>query len=50
MSWETPSYRDVNMSSEIGAYQDEFEEREPASLEPPDNQATPVSFHTATEA
>jgi hypothetical protein len=29
MSWETPSYVEVNMSSEIGAYQDDFEERVP---------------------
>lgn len=29
MTWETPAYREVNMSSEIGAYQDDFEERAP---------------------
>jgi hypothetical protein len=29
MSWETPSYKEVNMSSEIGGYQDDFEERAP---------------------
>ncbi|HEU4685923.1 MAG TPA: hypothetical protein VFS39_15565 [Nitrospira sp.] len=29
MAWETPSYEDVNMSAEIGGYQDEFEERTP---------------------
>ena len=29
MSWETPVYREINMSSEIGAYQDDFEERRP---------------------
>ena len=34
MSWETPTYRDINMSSEIGAYQDDFEERLPV---PADN-------------
>lgn len=34
MSWETPAYCDINMSSEIGAYQDDFEERLPV---PADN-------------
>lgn len=29
MSWETPVYRDINMSSEISAYQDDLEERRP---------------------
>jgi len=31
MAWEMPSYIEVNMSSEIGAYQDDFEERIPVS-------------------
>ena len=25
MSWETPSYSELNMSAEIGGYQDDFE-------------------------
>jgi hypothetical protein len=30
MEWQKPELEDVNMSSEIGAYQDEFEgERDP---------------------
>lgn len=29
MIWETPSFCEVNMSSEIGSYQDDFEERAP---------------------
>jgi hypothetical protein len=29
MTWETPSYIDINMSSEIGGYQDDFEQRIP---------------------
>lgn len=29
MSWETPAYHDINMSSEIGAYQDDLDERRP---------------------
>ncbi len=29
MMWETPSYIEINMSSEIGGYQDDFEERAP---------------------
>lgn len=33
MSWETPVYRDINMSSEIGAYQDDFDERRPSPTE-----------------
>jgi hypothetical protein len=27
MPWETPSYIELNMSAEIGGYQDEFDER-----------------------
>jgi hypothetical protein len=27
MPWEKPSFVQVNMNSEIGAYQDEFDER-----------------------
>jgi hypothetical protein len=27
MPWEKPSFVEVNMNSEIGAYQDEFDER-----------------------
>ena len=29
MNWKTPAYREVNMSAEIGGYQDEFDERGP---------------------
>ncbi|HJT21405.1 MAG TPA: hypothetical protein VJ746_13095 [Nitrospira sp.] len=29
MTWETPSYIEISMSSEIGGYQDDFEERTP---------------------
>jgi hypothetical protein len=29
MQWETPTSIDINMSAEIGAYQDEFEDRAP---------------------
>jgi hypothetical protein len=39
MSWETPVYREINMSSEIGAYQDDLEERRPV---PTDTQPAPV--------
>lgn len=28
MPWETPSYVELNMSAEIGAYQDDLERRE----------------------
>jgi hypothetical protein len=32
MEWEKPSYVEINMSAEIGGYQeDEFQEREPVS-------------------
>lgn len=35
MNWTTPELFDVNMSSEIGGYQDEFDpERDPRFLEP----------------
>lgn len=27
MPWEKPSFLEVNMNSEIGAYQDEFDDR-----------------------
>ncbi len=29
MPWETSSYKEINMSAEIGGYQDEFDERAP---------------------
>ena len=32
MAWEKPSFREVNMNSEIGAYQEDFEEREPGEM------------------
>ena len=27
MNWEKPAYREINMSAEIGGYQDDFDER-----------------------
>jgi hypothetical protein len=37
--WTTPAYTDINMSAEIGAYQDDFEERTSVlyGRVPPDN-------------
>lgn len=32
MPWEKPSFREVTMSSEIGAYQEDFDEREPGDV------------------
>lgn len=32
MAWEKPSFREVNMSSEIGAYQEDFDERGPGDM------------------
>jgi hypothetical protein len=29
MTWEKPAYREINMSAEIGGYQDDFDERVP---------------------
>jgi hypothetical protein len=29
MEWEPPAYTDINMSSEIGGYQEDFDERLP---------------------
>ncbi len=29
MRWETPDYREINMSAEIGGYQDDFDDPEP---------------------
>ena len=43
MPWEKPTFREINMSSEIGAYQEDFEEREPGDLMPagmPNEQAS----------
>jgi hypothetical protein len=37
MTWMTPAYTDINMSAEIGAYQDDFEERTPV----PQNRTRP---------
>ena len=28
-TWTTPAYTEINMSAEIGGYQDDFEERAP---------------------
>ena len=28
-TWTTPTYTEINMSAEIGGYQDDFEERSP---------------------
>ncbi|HKT35038.1 MAG TPA: pyrroloquinoline quinone precursor peptide PqqA [Nitrospira sp.] len=29
ITWTKPAYTEINMSAEIGAYQDDFDEREP---------------------
>lgn len=29
MSWETPSFVEINMSAEIGGYSPDFDDREP---------------------
>jgi hypothetical protein len=29
MTWQKPEYIEINMSAEIGGYQDDFEERAP---------------------
>jgi coenzyme PQQ precursor peptide PqqA len=33
MAWTTPTYIEINMSAEIGAYQDDFEDRSSVPLE-----------------
>lgn len=33
MTWQKPEYMEINMSAEIGGYQDDFEERAPAEPE-----------------
>jgi hypothetical protein len=35
MQWETPSYIDVSMNAEIGAYQDDFGEMNPGRASDP---------------
>jgi hypothetical protein len=32
MTWEQPSFQEVSMNSEIGAYQEDFEQREPGDM------------------
>ena len=32
MSWEKPSFREVSMNSEIGAYQEDFDERKSGDM------------------
>ncbi|HEY6084487.1 MAG TPA: hypothetical protein VIU63_03785 [Nitrospira sp.] len=32
MPWQTPSFREISMNSEIGGYQDELDERKPGDL------------------
>jgi len=34
MPWETPNFREITMSSEIGAYQEDFDERVPEKMVP----------------
>ena len=34
MKWETPDYREINMSAEIGGYQDDFDQRAPKPDDP----------------
>jgi len=34
MSWERPCFVEINMSAEIGGYQDDFEERSPVPTDP----------------
>ena len=29
ITWTTPTYTEINMSAEIGGYQDDFDERAP---------------------
>jgi len=29
MKWETPTFVEINMSAEIGGYQNDFEDRDP---------------------
>jgi hypothetical protein len=46
MTWEKPSFREVNMSSEIGAYQEDFDERRPEDMTragPPADEVIPAS-------
>jgi hypothetical protein len=47
MPWEKPSFREVNMSSEIGAYQEDYDERTPGDLtagRPLDEQTSEASL------
>lgn len=35
MHWETPAFAEINMSAEIGGYQSDFDDRDPAGPEAP---------------
>jgi hypothetical protein len=35
MSWETPTFIEINMSAEIGGYQSDFDDHEPMHPAPP---------------
>jgi hypothetical protein len=51
MAWEKPSFREVNMNSEIGAYQEDFDERRPGDMAhagPPPDQVIPASTPNQT--
>lgn len=45
MSWDPPCFVEINMSAEIGGYQDDFEERAPVPADPMHRE-----FHHTTAA
>jgi hypothetical protein len=47
MNWETPTFAEINMSAEIGGYQNDFGDREPDGPPPP---RTPSPDADAREA
>ena len=40
MTWETPAFVEINMSAEIGGYQSDYGDPEPAFVDPRDDGET----------
>jgi hypothetical protein len=46
MTWETPSFIEINMSAEIGGYQSDFGDREPVGPAAPRSEKSADSTET----
>ena len=43
MKWETPTFVEINMSAEIGGYQNDFDEQHPVGPAAPRAEAQPAA-------